>query len=112
MYTDKMLAAYTAMLNLVRRVKGMNEISISHTIFDDMFNDGQPHYIALFSGNKMIARGRLVCSVEKYKEFWLDDFENDVKRIEEKGIEMPAFKRTYFDARTGVLIKEYDMPTF
>lgn len=108
--THKLLKGYAYLINIVRDKRDIGELSISHTIFDDMFNDGRNHFVAIFKDDKMVARGEIRSSVEHYKEFCLEAVEDDVELLEKMGGKLPKFNRIYYDAKIGLAIKEYDMP--
>lgn len=78
-FTHKILYLHQKIINFVRKKKNLTEIKLSNTIFDEMFNDNQKHFVEIYKDDKMIARGEILISNEKHKEFCLEYFEEDIE---------------------------------
>ena len=115
-YTAEILAAYTRKINKIRAKKKLETIIISETIFDAVFNDpkeeiaaGIPPHVAVFKDDKFIGRGILKLRNEHYKEFYLEDAEQDFKYLEDERGKLPPYKGIYLDSKIGLVIKIYDI---
>lgn len=88
----------------------MNEIDISHTIFDDIFNDGKRHFVEVYKDDKFIGRGELTMKVEKYKELYLEDGEEGYnKLLKARNVTALPYKGIYIDGKTGIVIKDINL---
>lgn len=104
-------AWYTYIINKIRG-KDKTSVVLNKSIFDTYFNDGKyQHYVDVYKDDKFIGRGRIKNSVEKYKELGLEPCEAKLealrKRFDEDEIEL--YKNIYYDSKSGLLIKEYNV---
>lgn len=106
--TRPLLTVYNRIINKVRRQQD-GYIDISQTIFDECFSDGEIHIVEVYKDGKFIARGGLIRHSEKYKEFFLEDIEEDyIKKMYDLGISQLPYLGTYVDGQTGISIKVID----
>lgn len=106
LFIKYLLYWYNKAINRLRHNKD-GEIAISHTIFDDVFNDGNHHFVEVYKDGKLLGRGEIKSSVEKYKEFYLEDGEMGYRKLSfALGISQIPYKGVYIDGKTGIVIKE------
>ena len=109
---NPLMKAYTWLVNFYRRKTNKPQVVLNQSVFDTIFNnkDGV-HYVEIHKDDKLICRGLLKSSVEKYKELSIELCEegsdNIIASLE---WEKPKYKHIYYDCKTGLLIKEYDFP--
>ena len=100
-----LLIGYNKAVNRLRNDKD-GEIAISHTIFDDVFNDGKPHWIEVYKDGKLLGQGFLEYSVEKYKELYLSDLTDEYRELLFVSNGKIEYKGVYIDGKTGITIKD------
>ena len=104
-----LLAGYNHIINIIRNDKD-GKIIISNTIYDNIFNNGKTHIVEVYKDGIFLGRGAIVNSVEKYKEFYLEDVEEGYREVTDAmGVSQLPYKGIYIDGRTGIVIKELDI---
>lgn len=115
--TYKALRLYNMLINRIRNVDDSN-IEISSTIFDNCFtkqtelqkkHDNINHVVEIYKDDKLIGRGELIASVEKYKEFQLKPCEEGIEAIIEAKGSKNLYNTIYIDGQTGIVIKEINL---
>ncbi len=102
------LCLYNKLINICRG-KSSDDIVISKTIFDMAFNDGKTHLVEVYKDGKFLGRGVLSANVEKYKELYLEDVEEEyADLLQTVGSNHLPYIGTYIDGKTGLVIKEID----
>lgn len=109
---NPLMKAYIWLVNFYRRKTNKPQVVLNQSVFDTIFNnkDGV-HYVEIHKDDKLICRGLLKSSVEKYKELSIELCEEGIDNIiASLEWEKPKYKHIYYDCKTGLLIKEYDFP--
>lgn len=91
---------------------------MSKAVFDEVFDpknfimsDGTETVpmVSVYKDDKYITTGYLTMKSEKFKEFCIDNADEDIEYMVKRCGKMPPYKTVYFDARTGLQIKIYDL---
>lgn len=107
--THPLLTRYIWLINKIRRQQD-GYIDISKTIFDECFSDGELHIVEVYKDGKFLARGGLIRYSEKYKEFYLEDVEEEyTDLLYQRGVPRLPYLGTYVDGQTGMSIKVIDL---
>lgn len=114
--TYRALRIYNWIINKIRDADD-SKIEISTTIFDNCFNrqtlfqkkHNINHLVEIYKNDKLIGRGELISSVEKYKEFQLKPCEESIETIIEAKGSKNLYSVIYIDGQTGLVIKEIDL---
>lgn len=116
--TDKFKKLYAHCINKIRNIKKLDNILISKTVFDEVFDpknfvmkDGTQiaPLVVIYKDDKYITTGILEIKSEQFKEFYIVNADEMICNIMKTCKKMPPYKGTYFDGKTGLTIKIYDL---
>ena len=116
--TDKFRKIYTSCVNKIRSAKNLDNILISKTVFDEVFNPKNfvmedctqiAPLVSIYKEDKYITTGILEMRSEQFKEFYIVNADEMISDIVETFKKMPPYKGVYFDGKTGLIIKIYDL---
>lgn len=99
-------------------VKNLDTLLNSKTVFDEVFNpknfimeDGKiiAPLVSIYKDNKYVSTGILELKSEQFKEFYLVNADEMIGDIIKTFHKMPPYKGIYFDGKTGISLKIYDL---
>ena len=117
--TPYAISRYEKIVNSKRKLEGRKNLLLSKTVFDSVFctdrfikfNDGKSHepLVELYKDDKFIGRGFLMLANEHDRDFYLANPEKGIKEINDNFGKLPPLAGIYYDAKTGVSVKIYDL---